>query len=188
MKRIVTASQTVGPFFRGGMALVAPLGAGGIPGERIVIGGRLLDAAGAGVSDGVVETWQANSRGKYAHPADGQDKQTTPGFTGFGRTFTGADGAFRIETIRPGAVPWLQAGQQAPHLNVLVFARGLLRHLVTRVYFQDDPLLAADPVLRLVRDAPRRETLIARQDGSRPGGYRWDIVLQGARETVFFDC
>jgi len=93
-----------------------------------------------------------------------------------------------VMDIRPGAVPWLQAGQQAPHLNVLVFARGLLRHLVTRVYFQDDPLLAADPVLRLVREAPRRETLIARQDAGQPGAYRWDIVLQGARETVFFDC
>ncbi len=188
MKRIVTASQTVGPFFHRGVVPIPPLSAPEIPGERIVIGGRLLDGAGAGVGDGLLETWQANGRGKYAHPADGQDKQTTPGFTGFGRTFTGKDGSFRIETIRPGAVPWLEAGQQAPHINVLVFARGLLRHLVTRMYFHGDPLLAADPVLQLVRDAKRRETLLARQDASPPGAYRWDIVLQGARETVFFDC
>ena len=188
MKRIVTASQTVGPFFRGGLAEYAPLPSADIPGERIVISGRLLDGAGAGVNDGVVETWQANGRGKYAHPADEQDKQTTPGFTGFGRIFTGADGSFRIETIRPGAVPWIKGGQQAPHINVMAFARGLLRHLYTRVYFPGDALLADDPVLKLVKDAQRRETLIARADAAQAGAYRWDIVLQGQGETVFFDC
>jgi protocatechuate 3,4-dioxygenase, alpha subunit len=194
MKRIVTPSQTVGPFFHIGFRPIAPLTRADIPGERIAISGRVLDGDGQPVPDAVLETWQANARGKYAHPEDWQDKQTTPGFTGFGRILTGKDGTFRIQTIRPGAVPWPgtnpargAAQEQAPHIVVTVFARGLLKHLVTRLYFGDDPQVARDPVLRRIRNPARRATLLARRDPPQAGHYRWDVVLQGAGETVFFD-
>ena len=206
MKRIVTPSQTVGPYLKMVLEEVAPLGSQDVPGERITITGRLLDGEGKGVNDGMIETWQANARGKYAHPEDFQDKQTTPGFTGFGRVWTDPEGGFRFETIKPGPVPWNDVApwndagpwkdtaprnnsdNQAPHIVVSVFARGLLKHLVTRIYFQDDPLLADDPVLKSVKVAARRETLLAVPDSGNPGAYLWDIVLQGPRETVFFDC
>ena len=188
MKRIVTPSQTVGPYLKIGLEEIAPLGGQDIPGERITISGRLSDGEGNGVNDSMIETWQANARGKYAHPEDFQDKQTTPGFTGFGRVWTNPEGGFRFETIKPGPVPWNDSANQAPHIVVAVFARGLLRHLVTRIYFKDDPLLVDDPVLKTVKDAARRETLLAVPDSGSPGAYHWDIVLQGPRETVFFDC
>ena len=206
MKRIVTPSQTVGPYIRIGLEEITPLAGQDIPGERITISGRLLDGEGNGVNDGMIETWQANARGKYAHLEDFQDKQTTPGFTGFGRVWTNSEGGFRFETIKPGAVqfndvapwndagpwndvaPWKNSDKQAPHIVVSVFARGLLKHLVTRIYFKDDPLLADDPVLKRVKDAARRETLLAVPDSGNPGTYLWDIVLQGVGETVFFDC
>lgn len=195
MKRIVTPSQTIGPYLHLGLPPVQPLAGGDIPGERITLRGRVLDGHGEPVSDGLLETWQANDRGKYAHPDDWQDKQTTPGFTGFGRVYTGTDGGFRIDTIRPGAVPWPGTDsaegsggrQQAPHIVVCFFARGLLRHVVTRVYFGDDPATADDPVLERIGDAARRATLLAQPDGGTGGSYTWDIVLQGANETVFFD-
>ncbi len=194
MKSIVTPSQTVGPYLKMVLEEVAPLARQDIPGERVTISGRLLDGEGKGVGDGMIETWQANARGKYAHPEDFQDKQTTPGFTGFGRVWTNPEGGFRFETIKPGAVPWNNSvprnnsANQAPHIVVSVFARGLLKHLVTRIYFQGDPLLADDPVLKTMKEAARRETLLAVPDSGNPGAYLWDIVLQGPRETVFFDC
>lgn len=194
MKSIVTPSQTVGPFLKIVLEEVAPLAGQDIPGERITISGRLLDGEGKGVNDGMIETWQANARGKYAHPEDFQDKQTTPGFTGFGRVWTDPEGGFRFETIKPGPVPWNNSvprnnsANQAPHIVVSIFARGLLKHLVTRIYFQGDPLLADDPVLKTMKEAARRETLLAVPDSGNPGAYLWDIVLQGPRETVFFDC
>lgn len=195
MKRIVTPSQTVGPYFHIGFRPIAPLQSADIPGERVAIRGRVVDGNGDPVSDGMLETWQANSRGKYAHPEDWQDKQTTPGFTGFGRIITGKDGSFRIDTIRPGAVPWpgtdsskgTGGRQQAPHIVVTFFARGLLKHLITRIYFGDDPQIARDPVLLRIKDPARRGTLLARREAGHDNNYRWDIVLQGAGETVFFD-
>lgn len=195
MKRIVTPSQTVGPYFHIGFREIPPLASADIPGERIAIRGRLLDGNGAAIPDGMLETWQANSRGKYAHPEDWQDQQTTAGFTGFGRVITRNDGTFRIETIRPGAVPWPGTDpargpggrKQAPHLVVSVFARGVLKHLVTRVYFADDPRTARDPVLLRIKDAARRATLLAQPEAGQGGAYRWDVVLQGPGETVFFD-
>jgi protocatechuate 3,4-dioxygenase alpha subunit len=187
-QHIVTPSQTVGPYFGIGMGPVALLTRDDIPGDRISIQGRVLDGNGQPVTDGMLELWQANSRGKYAHPEDTTDRQTTPGFTGFGRVVTDGEGAFRIDTIRPGAVPWRGEGQQqAPHINVNVFARGLLKHLPTRIYFQDDPQTAEDPVLRLLPDAARRETLLARPHPRQAGVYLWDVVLRGPGETVFFD-
>lgn len=187
MKRIVTPQQTVGPYFSFGLRVIPVLPSQDIPGERVAITGRVLDGQGQPVSDAVIEVWQANSRGKYDHPEDDQDKQTTPGFTGFGRLFTDPRGGFRLETIKPGPVPWIEGGQQAPHINVSVFARGLLRHLATRVYFADEPATATDPVLALIADDARRDTLLAQPDPREPGVYLWNVVLKGERETVFFD-
>ena len=191
--RIVTPSQTVGPYYRLGFGPIPAVSGPQIPGERVTIVGRLLDGDGAPIPDGMLETWQANARGKYDHPEDWQDKQTTPGFSGFGRWIPAKDGTFRIETLRPGAVPYPgtdseRRGQaQAPHLIVTVFSRGLLKHVITRIYFEGDPMLGSDPVLKLVKDAARRDTLIAKADPANPGTYRWDVRLQGAGETVFFD-
>ncbi|MEO8006559.1 MAG: protocatechuate 3,4-dioxygenase subunit alpha [Betaproteobacteria bacterium] len=180
---IATPSQTVGPFFRIGMeSLYTPDLAPGAA-DRIAIHGRVLDGDGQPVSDAILEIWQANAHGKYAHPDDAQALPLTPGFTGFGRVPTDTEGAFRFFTIRPGSVPGPGGGVQAPHLVVAVFMRGLLIHLLTRVYFPDEPSNATDPVLQLV-PADRRTTLVARRNGNE---LEWNVILQGDNETVFFD-
>jgi protocatechuate 3,4-dioxygenase alpha subunit len=189
MRGIVTPSQTVGPFLRLGLSALntSDLAQKTTSGERITIAGAVLDGDGQPVSDAMLDIWQANAEGKYAHPADTQDKPLDPGFSGFGRVPTDAAGRFRFTTIKPGPVPGRGNSLQAPHILVAVFMRGLLRHLYTRIYFSDAAGNAADPVLALVEDAARRDTLIAkRQPGSSE--YRWDVILQGERETVFFDC
>jgi protocatechuate 3,4-dioxygenase alpha subunit len=206
-----TPWQTVGPFFhhalpwRGGADLVGgsdigartdlvpaehfllrgPAERGPIAGEAIEIAGFVYDGDGAPVPDALIEIWQANAAGRYASPADDRDAIALDAdFTGFGRASTGADGSFRFHTIRPGRVPGLGNTLQAPHAAVSVMGRGILKRLVTRIYFEgaqgndDDPVLALVPPLR-------RHTLIARRDGE--GRYRFDIRLQGAGETVFFD-
>jgi protocatechuate 3,4-dioxygenase alpha subunit len=185
-KRDASANQTVGPYLHIGLTwLVTPSIAGhGVKGERVTIHGRLLDGNGRGVNDGMVEIWQANAHGKYAHPDDHQKKPLQRGFRGFGRVPTDARGAFRFTTIKPGRVPGPGGRLQAPHLVVSVFMRGLLKHLATRIYFPDEPSNAADPVLKLV-PAARRPTLIPRQRSR--GVLEWNIVLQGKGETVFFD-
>lgn len=186
MAAIPTASQTVGPYWSIGLDWpeawqVAPEG---VAGERFLLTGRLLDGQGQPVPDGVLELWQANAEGRYAHPEDRQNQPLDPRFLGFGRCGTAPDGSFRFASIRPGPVPAAAGGLQAPHLVIGVFARGLLRRLATRVYFPDEPANAADPVLALV--APeRRATLIATAAG--PGRFTWDVRLQGAGETVFFE-
>jgi protocatechuate 3,4-dioxygenase alpha subunit len=139
------------------------------------------------VPDAIVEIWQANAHGKYNHPDDTQNKPIEPGFKGYGRAATDDDGRFCFRTIKPGPVPGPAGTVQAPHLAVSVFMRGLLKRLVTRVYFPGDREQAHDPVLTLV-DPQRRATLIAREDPSGNSSLRWDIILQGAQETVFFDC
>lgn len=188
MKKPATASQTVGPYFHYALHEVPILPAEEIPGERITITGTLYDGKGAQVTDAMIEVWQANSRGKYDHPEDDQDRQITPGFKGFGRLFVdGRNGTFTIQTIKPGSVAWRESGEQAPHLNISVFARGVLRRMATRVYFADDPATPGDPVLNLIGEASRRETLLAQPVAGKPGAYTWDIVLKGDRETVFFD-
>jgi protocatechuate 3,4-dioxygenase alpha subunit len=186
-----TGSQTVGPFFHDCLlradAVRNVLSGTATEGERIRIEGRVFDGDCVGVPDAVVEIWQANHYGRYNHPADMRDLPLDPAFTGFGRTGTDAEGAFWFETIKPGRVPFDGERMQAPHICVAVFARGLLNHLLTRLYFADDPATADDPVLRLV-PAERRATLLAQPtnaDGARI--YHLDIVLQGAGETVFFN-
>src|SRR5688572_9902937 len=180
-----TASQTVGPFFHIGLALLTDLTFPGLWGERIVLSGRVLDGDGKPVNDALIEIWQANMHGKYAHPEDRQDRELQSGFRGFGRLATDPQGAFRFVSIKPGPVPGPDGAGQAPHLLVAVFMRGLLKQLVTRVYFPDEAANAQDAVLRGVA-GERRETLIARWLAS--GELEWNVVLQGERETVFFDC
>ena len=185
MGRRATASQTVGPFYRIGLEKLyvsdlAPLAADG---DKISVHGRVVDGDGKPVEDAVLEIWQANAQGRYAHPDDAQEKPLTPGFKGFGRVPADENGGFRFTTIKPGRVPGPGEAVQAPHLLIAVFMRGLLIHLFTRMYFPDDPANEADPVLKLV-PAERRSTLIARKAGA---GLEWDVTLQGANETVFFD-
>jgi protocatechuate 3,4-dioxygenase, alpha subunit len=186
MSVLTTSSQTVGPYLRIGFSPLTfdALAADKIGGERIAIRGRLLDGDRKPVSDGVVEIWQANAQGKYASPEDPQNKPIEPGFRGFGRIMTDDDGAFRFTTVKPGLVPGPGGALQAPHLVVIVFMRGLLKHLLTRMYFPDEAANADDPVLNRV-PADRRLTLVGGRAG--PGVLEWNIVLQGQDETVFFD-
>jgi protocatechuate 3,4-dioxygenase alpha subunit len=193
MSRQATTSQTVGPFFSIGFDWLAPddLTAPGVSGERVIIEGRVLDGDGQPVPDATLEIWQANSHGKYAHPEDTQGKPLEKGFTGYGRIPTDDQGKFRFTTIKPGQVPGPSTGSekkfQAPHIAVAVFARGLLRRLVTRIYFPDDPANATDFVLNLVEPA-RRGTLIAKKISAARNTLEWNVILQGPDETVFFDC
>ena len=193
-----TPSQTIGPFF--GFGLVpdqygfagTAIGSGTMvtdqaSGQRIRIVGRVLDGAGDVIPDALIEIWQVDATGRCdgftnEPPSDPSDAP----FTGFGRVGTGAraDGRFEFETVKPGSVD----GLQAPHLQVTLFMRGLLRHVVTRIYFADeheanlrDPVLSAVPL-------GRRDTLIARcNDSHSIRTYSFDIHMQGERETVFFD-
>lgn len=186
-----TPSQTVGPYFAYGLTArqygyrhtsIAEGAMAGedIEGERIRVEGRVFDGDGNPVPDAMIEIWQADSKGRYAHPADGRGSNA--GFTGFGRTGTGTDPKHRFifDTIKPGAA----TEGEAPHLNVVVFMRGLLTHVFTRIYFGDEEAAnAADQVLSSV-PTDRRGTLIAARTGNT---YRLDIHMQGDNETVFFD-
>ena len=190
-----TPSNTVGPFFHLGMDrpewsdLTRDNPPGSLGGEKIAIEGRVLDGDAAPVPDAVVEVWQANAAGRYAHPDDNQtERSLDPHFRGFGRVSTDAEGGFRLTTIRPGPVPGRGNTLQAPHIAVAIFARGLLKQLFTRIYFAGEPLNETDPVLSSIDDTERRKTLIAsRHDKDGMPAYRFDIVLQGDNETVFFD-
>jgi protocatechuate 3,4-dioxygenase alpha subunit len=186
MSLYASGHQTVGPYLHIGLnwLITRDIAGRGVKGERVTIAGRLIDGNGAGVSDGLVEIWQANADGKYAHPEDSQKKALEKGWRGFGRIPTDAKGAFRFTTIKPGRVPGPNGALQAPHLVVSVFMRGLLKHLMTRIYFPDEAAAnAEDPILKLV-PAARRTTLIPKRNGK---ALEWDIVLQGKGETVFFD-
>jgi protocatechuate 3,4-dioxygenase, alpha subunit len=186
VKLIASSSQTVGPYLHIGLTWLNTdrIARAGVKGERITIQGRLLDRDSVGVGDGLVEIWQANAAGKYAHPEDRQKVALEKGFRGFGRIPTDARGCFRFSTVKPGRVPGPAGKLQAPHLSVTVFMRGLLKQLSTRIYFPGDPANAADPLLRRV-PAARRATLVARRKAK--GMLEWNIVLQGRDETVFFD-
>ena len=184
-----TPSQTVGPFFHFALAkFEGPvLVADKTKGERITIEGRVLDGDGHPLNDAMIEIWQANAEGRYDHPEDKQDKPLDPNFHGFGRSATGNDGHYSFQTIRPGPVPGPGNTMQAPHVNITVFARGMLKHLVTRMYFEDEKLNADDPILGRISDRARRSTLIARRKNGKDAPFVFDIVLQGKGETVFFD-
>ena len=182
----ITPSQTVGPFFS--LGLLGPRWAVGIdetvPGPRIHIDGRVLDQDGEPVIDALIEAWQADAQGRYRRLGSASP-QHNDRFTGFIRIGTDAGGRFTFETIRPGAVRQADGMLHAPHVNLGIFARGLLKRLHTRLYFPDEPLNQTDPVLALV-PAARRSTLIATAAG--PGGFAFDLRLSGNGETVFFEC
>ena len=186
MSRGLTPSQTIGPFYWGTLvnAYRCDLAPAGVAGERIELVLKLHDVAGAIVPDGLLEVWQANSHGRYNHPDDRRNLPIDTGFEGFGRASTDAGGSAHFGTVKPGRVPWPQGGLQAPHVNVSVFARGLLNRLATRLYFEGDPALGEDPVLNMIEPA-RRDTLIAKRDAQ--GAWHLPIHLGGPRETVFFD-
>jgi protocatechuate 3,4-dioxygenase alpha subunit len=181
-----TPSQTVGPYF--GFALPWEDGPFVVPegtADAIRIGGAVLDGAGAPIPDALIETWQADPRGRFAHPDDPRGAVEWGEFKGFGRCGTDAEGRYSILTLKPGSVPGPGESMQAPHITVSVFARGLLQRLVTRIYFGDEEEMnAEDPVLSNLRFGEDVcATVIA---APVEGGYRFDIRLQGEDETLFF--
>ncbi len=180
-----TPSQTVGPYFALGLPwdagpLVVPLDSPG----TIRIGGSVYDGRGEPIPDALIETWQPDPEGRFADLHAHQGPSQLPGFRGFARCATkDGDGRFEIVTVKPGRVRWPGGGEQAPHIDVSVFARGMLRRCVTRIYFADEPEAnSVDPVLQRV-PAERRATLLAQPTD---GGYVFDVRLQGQGETVFF--
>lgn len=199
----ITPSQTVGPFFAYGLTpkgrcewdpngsyswketvgdnLVTPAASG----TKIRIEGRVTDGDGQPINDAMIEIWQADSQGRYAHPRDNARPNTQ--FRGFGRSATDKDGIYGFDTVKPGPVPGPNGMPQAPHIVVCIFSRGMLRQIYTRLYFADEAANTADPILALV-PADRRGTLIAHKDvGAGRPVYRFDIRIQGEGETVFFD-
>ncbi|MEX2425866.1 MAG: protocatechuate 3,4-dioxygenase subunit alpha [Thermomicrobiaceae bacterium] len=184
----LTPSQTVGPFFHPTLlradSHVDDLLPAGYPGTPIVIHGYVYDGASEPVPDAAIEIWQADEEGEYLTGELFEQISRGSEFTGYGRVGTDDTGRFQIRTVKPGPVPFDNSRHQAPHICVTVYARGLLNHIVTRIYFEGDPLNDEDPILQRVPDH-RRETLIATR--TQDGTYRFDIVLQGERETVFFN-
>lgn len=197
-----TPSQTAGPYVHIGLA---PAYAGfdifennfsnvvagpNTKGERIKVKGRVIDGTGTPVRDVMLESWQANSEGKYNHPEDSQDKAVEEDFLGWGRICSDFDtGVYTIDTIKPGPVPGRNGAIQAPHISLWIVARGINIGLQTRVYFSDETAAnAKDPVLNFVEQEERRQTLIAqRSEENGEVVYMFDIYLQGDQETVFFD-
>jgi protocatechuate 3,4-dioxygenase alpha subunit len=192
----LTPSQTVGPYFAYGLtsngrydwndAFSNNLVTADTSGERVRVEGRVFDGDGQPMVDCMLEIWQADAQGRFSDP---QDKRALPNsfFKGFGRCGTDGNGGYAFDTIKPGIVPDPDGKPQAPHLVLAVFARGMLLHLYTRIYFDGEAANAADPVLALV-PAARRATLIAtRKPGSGNAVYGLDINMQGDNETVFFD-
>lgn len=180
-----TGSQTVGPFFHDGLIF------GGenilvneqTRGERILLEGVVYDGDGVPVLDALIEIWQPDAQGWFNHPADPNQAKADKNFRGFGRAETAHGGKYTFKTIKPGA---LIAGA-APFINVRLFARGMLIHAVTRIYFSDESATASDPLLQSMTPT-RRQTLVAqRQEYGDLPAYHFDIHLQGEGETVFFD-
>jgi protocatechuate 3,4-dioxygenase alpha subunit len=185
-----TPSQTVGPFYSMGLTsrVMNVLAGDSTDGQRIRVEGQVFDGDGQPIPDVMVEIWQANAYGRYNHPDDKQEKPLDRSFTGWGRSGTDEKSFYRFETIKPGPVPGANDSVQAPHISVVVFARGMLSHAYTRMYFADETANASDPVLNSIKNKARRETLIAdREDKNGKAVYRFDIRLQGENETVFFD-
>ena len=190
MDLATTPSQTVGPFFHfcltSDKCCVRSIAGSQVRGERVLLTVRVLDGNNEPVPDAMIEIWQANSEGKYNHPDDTQRKGVETGFLGFGRMGTVENGCCDFETIKPGRVPGVGNVPQAPHLNVAVFGRGMMKQLYTRIYFAGDPANQEDAVLSLV-PPERRGALMAYPDAAHPGGWHFDLRLQGEGETVFFD-
>jgi protocatechuate 3,4-dioxygenase alpha subunit len=186
MKLNPTASQTVGPYLHIGLTdrhSVGSIAGESTMGQRILLHCRVVDSTGQPVPDAMFELWQADAEGHYSHP---DDPHPNSAFRGFGRLATDPEGACIFETIRPGRVPAPDGRLQAPHINVSVFARGLLKRLATRIYFAQEPSNETDPILSLVPKA-RRSTLMAQQDPHNPANWHFEVRLRGERETAFFD-
>jgi protocatechuate 3,4-dioxygenase, alpha subunit len=184
-----TSSQTAGPFVHLGTTdkhAVGCLVRDGARGERVDLRCFVWDGDGSPVTDAVIEIWQADASGKYPHPEDPQHRDADPEFASFGRLALDHEGSCTFHTIKPGRVAGPDGRLQAPHINVSIFARGLLKRLVTRIYFAGDPNNASDPVLALVPEN-RRETLLAKADPATGCVWRLDIRLCCESETVFFD-
>jgi len=187
LRLTATPSQTIGPFFHFGLADDVALGCLVRPdtkGDRIRLSMQVLDGDGLPVSDAMLELWQADADGRHVRPNDPAALLSAPGFCGFGRLATDDTGMSTFDTIRPGRIVDPDGRVHASHVDVCVFARGLLRQLYTRVYFEGDPDLDTDVVLALV-PSDRKSTLIARPAGDAV--WRFEIRLQGEAETVFFD-
>ena len=185
-----TPSQTVGPFFSLGLTGKATnvLASDSTQGEKIRLEGRIFDGDGQPVPDAMVEIWQANAYGRYNHPDDKQEKPLDPSFMGWGRSGTDKTGLYWFETVKPGPVPGPEESAQAPHINVTVFARGMLVHAYTRIYFGGEAANDTDPTLLSIKNKARRRALIAnREERNGKAVYRFDIRLQGEGETVFLD-
>ncbi len=183
----LTPFSTVGPFFKL-LVRERPEGTDVLTdeetrGQRITIEGTVIDGAGRPIDDALIEIWQADAAGRYAHPMDARGADA--GFCGFGRAATGPPGTFTFHTIKPGAVPGLDGGLQAPHILVAVMARGIMSRCWTRMSFDDEPANGEDGILQRV-PAARRHTLTARSTGN--SRYQFDIIVQGENETVFFDA
>lgn len=195
--RVVTPSQTIGPFFALGLvgsseddlACREP-GAARAQGVPIVVTGRVTDEAGRPVRKALVEVWQANQWGKYEHPDDVTQAPLDPAFKGWGRMLTDEQGRYRFRSIRPGAYPnpgydnWMRP----PHIHYSIFAAGLMQRLITQLYFPGEALNDIDPILNGVEDLAARSSLVARRIGTEHGAeaYAFDIVLRGTGETAFF--
>jgi protocatechuate 3,4-dioxygenase, beta subunit len=196
--RVVTPSQTIGPFFSPGLlqpgdddlACLKP-GAARAQGTPIIIRGQVSDENGNPVRKALIEVWQANQWGKYEHPDDITQAPLDPNFKGWGRVLTQPDGRYELRSIKPGAYPnpgydnWMRP----PHVHFSLFSAGLMQRLITQMYFPDEPLNDIDPILNAIEDLAARASLIARQlpdaaDGSNV--FSFDIVLRGAQETTFF--
>lgn len=192
-----TASQTAGPYVHIGLApgvagfhifdqeLGHDIAGPNAAGDRITIKGRVIDGTGAPVKDVLLETWQANAAGIYAHAEDPRHAQVEDGFRGWGRVITNFEtGEFTFDTIKPGSVPGRNGATQAPHISIWIVARGINVGLNTRMYFDDEDN-SADPVINLIEQQHRRGTLLAKRQSD--GTYLFEIYLQGDKETVFFD-
>lgn len=188
MSYSATTSQTVGPYFKIGLSPLYchELAGDAIPGERVTIQGHVLDGERKSVPDALLETWQADAQGNFASPADAEQSEAGGTFSGFGRIPTDENGAFRFITIKPGSVPGPDGRQQAPHIVVSIFMRGLLTRLVTRIYFEGDSRNENDLVLNAVQK-DRRATLLAVPMAGEEGVMEWNVILQGQNETVFFE-
>jgi protocatechuate 3,4-dioxygenase alpha subunit len=185
----LTPSQTIGPFFHLCLTVDETWGslAGpGARGERVTLICRVLDGDGLPVDDAMLELWQADASGVYSHPDDPHYAAHDPAFRGFGRAATNQDGVCVFETVKPGRPAGASGTREAPHIHVSVFARGLLKRAITRIYFPEDPAHQEDPVLAMA-PAGRRETLLARRDAVNPSVWNFDIHLCGEHETVFFE-
>ncbi len=181
-----TPSQTVGPYLHLGLTdarSISRVAGDGAKGERVWLTFRVLDGEGVPVPDAMIEVWQADSEGNYG---DRNGRADDSAFRGFGRLATGEDGSCTFETIKPGCVPGPGEAVQAPHINVSILGRGILKRLSTRLYFAGEPANAADPVLALVPEN-RRATLLAQPDWTRSGNWILEVRLRGEGETVFFD-